>query len=160
MKKRRRQKLCSCRKMLKRFCRLRKFGAVRSNSLFHSVHTATLQDGRIMAVRRDRFFETKIAELNAGGIFRRGYALKSMARKHPKGEIHFISNLHIAEHIGDVWRVYEDDSTYSDSAGKKIILGNPQKDGNGSIIRFASVADADEWVKAGKIIHPSVPRAI
>jgi hypothetical protein len=82
-----------------------------------------------------------------------------MARGEPKGEIQFISDMHLVERIGDVWRVYEDASTYSEGT-RTIKLGRMEKDGNGNGIKFASVVDAEEWVKGGKIIFPSVLRAL
>ena len=83
-----------------------------------------------------------------------------MARGEPKGEIQFISDLHLVERIGDVWRVYEDASTFSEGNVRTIKLGRIQKDANGNAIRFSCLADAEEWVKAGKKIHPTVLRAI
>jgi hypothetical protein len=83
-----------------------------------------------------------------------------MARSEPTGEIRFISDLHLAQQIGGVWRVYADDSTYSESSVQKVKLGRPEKDVNGRVIRFGSSADADEWVKGGKVIFPSVLNAL
>jgi hypothetical protein len=83
-----------------------------------------------------------------------------MARSEPTGEIRFISDLHLVQRKGEVWRVYADDSTYSEGSVQTVKVGKPEKDVNGQIIKFASPADADEWVRGGKIIYPSVLKAL
>jgi hypothetical protein len=73
----------------------------------------------------------------------------------PVGEIHFISDCHIARRIDDTFRVYIDESEYQKGV-LKVKLGRMQNDARGNAIKFASVEEADNWVKGGKIIHPEV----
>jgi hypothetical protein len=52
--------------------------------------------------------------------------------------------------------VYDDESEYSQSSVKVIKLGRCERDAIGNAVKFASVQEADNWVKGGKIIRLQV----
>lgn len=74
----------------------------------------------------------------------------------PKGEINFISDYHLTRLVGDAYCVYNDESVFSQNSIRTIKLGRLERDAQGKPVHFASVNDADNWVKSGKIIHPRV----
>lgn len=76
--------------------------------------------------------------------------------KQPIGEFSFISGCHIAKLVGISYRVYDDESEYSNGSVKTVKLGKYERDARGNPVQFDSPADADKWVKGGKIIHPQV----
>jgi hypothetical protein len=80
----------------------------------------------------------------------------SKPAKSAKGEFDFISDCHVTKLVGDSYRVYEDASEYSRDSVKIIKLGRYERDAYGNPVQFASVGAADQWVKGGKIIHPTV----
>ncbi len=74
----------------------------------------------------------------------------------PRGEINFISDCHLTELVGDTYYVYNDESVFCQNSVRTIKLGKRERDAHGKPVHFASVSDADNWVKNGKIIHPKV----
>jgi hypothetical protein len=79
-----------------------------------------------------------------------------MPTKQRKGEFAFISGCHITKLVKDVYQVYNDESEYSDSAGRTIKLGRCERDAYGNPVQFATIQNAELWVQGGKVIHPKV----
>jgi hypothetical protein len=71
------------------------------------------------------------------------------------GIIEFISDCHLTKLIGDTYRVYNDESVFSGNAVRTVKIGKQELDSFGRPVRFASIKDADDWIKGGKIIYPS-----
>ena len=82
--------------------------------------------------------------------------MMNKSTKSAKGEFDFISECYITKLVGDSYRVYEDESEYSQGSVRTIKLGRYERDAHGNPVQFASVYAADQWVKGGKIIHPTV----
>ena len=60
-----------------------------------------------------------------------------------------IGDYKVAARFGKFYRVYEDASYYSQTSGGVMKRGKLMRDADNVPMRFASIAEAEQWVKDG-----------